>query len=138
VLRSSRLTECSVRPDNRRHHDALCVDRLFVEGDTIFSMEGFFDFRITHDSVAGFGVQIFANIHSLQIGPSSTPFITFSGFGLFVINSQGFAALMNLTLSANNIHGVTLNGTFTSSSTPPPRTLLTTFRPHPCRVDQWW
>ena len=73
-----------------------------VPGTTVslFQMEGFFDLRITNDSTNGVGMQMFADIHTLTIGPSTTQLLSFSGFGLFLINSQGLAAEINLTLNS--------------------------------------
>ena len=82
-----------------------------VDGDTVFTMMGDFNLRITAT-----GASMFANINSLVIGPTSTPIITFQGYGLFVINSDGIAAAMMLTLNAGTTAsfggGLTLNATF--------------------------
>ena len=54
-----------------------------VGGDTVLKMQGSFDLKIS-----AAGLTMFADIHSLSVGPSATPFVTFQGFGLFVINAQ--------------------------------------------------
>ena len=79
-----------------------------VGSDTVLNMQGSFDLKISSS-----GLTMFADIHSLSVGPSSTPFLTFQGFGLFVINSQGFAAEMSLSLMSNSIEGITLDAQFT-------------------------
>ena len=89
-----------------------------VSGTTIFDLQGYFDLRLTDDPTAGLGLQIFAEIHALNIGSSgssstSPSLISFSGFGLFVVNRQGFAAEINLTLTTNNIPDFSLTGNFT-------------------------
>jgi hypothetical protein len=77
--------------------------------DTILTMEGGFDLKISSN-----GFSVYADIAKLEIGPSSAPFITFSGYGLFIINSAGFAAEMDLSLSASNneIPGISFNAQF--------------------------
>ncbi|MGO9478591.1 MAG: hypothetical protein ACLQAH_13200 [Limisphaerales bacterium] len=96
-----------------------------VGGTTLFDLQGYFDLRLTYDATAGLGLQIFAVIHQLSIGSSdttagsgassssTTPLISFTGFGLFVVNSNGFAAEMDLTLTTANIPGFSLTGNFT-------------------------
>ena len=79
-----------------------------VDGHTILNMQGDFDLKIDAS-----GLTMFADIHALTVGPSGSPFLTLSGFGLFVINDQGFAAEMDLSLSAQNITGITLDASFT-------------------------
>lgn len=79
-----------------------------VGGDTVLNMQGDFDLKISAS-----GLTMFADIHSLSVGPSNSPFLTFTGFGLFVINSQGFAAEMDLSLSSSGIEGITLDAEFT-------------------------
>ena len=79
-----------------------------VSGHTLLDMQGDFDLKISAS-----GLQMFADIHTLTVGPSGAPFLTLSGYGLFVINNQGFAAEMDLSLAAQAITGVTLNATFT-------------------------
>jgi len=84
-----------------------------VDGDTLFQMEGFFDLRFTLDPTYGPGVQMFADINTLTLGPSSSPFLSFSGFGLFVLNGQGLAADVNLNLNSGNaISGVSFSAKF--------------------------
>ncbi len=80
-----------------------------VSGNTVLNMEGAFDLKISADT----GLTMFADINTLTVGPSGTPFLTLSGFGLFVINDQGFAAEMNLSLGVQNITGITLTASFT-------------------------
>ncbi len=79
--------------------------------DTFFTMSGDFDLRITAT-----GASMFANINSLVVGPSSTPIITFQGYGLFVINNDGIAAVMTLNLNSGTTAsfggGLTLDATF--------------------------
>jgi hypothetical protein len=89
-----------------------------VNGTTIFDLQGYFDLRLTDDPTAGVGLQILAEIHALNIGSTgsasnSPALISFSGFGLFIVNSQGFAAEINLTLTTNNIPDFSLTGDFT-------------------------
>jgi len=78
-----------------------------VSGNTVLSMKGAFDLKI--DST---GLTMFANIDTLTVGTGSTAFLTLSGFGLFVINANGFAAEMNLSLKSQAIEGVTLTASF--------------------------
>ena len=78
-----------------------------VGNDTILNMQGDFDLKIDSS-----GLTIFANISSMSVGSSNSPYLTFSGYGLFVINSQGFAAEMNLTLNSQSIVGITLSAQF--------------------------
>ncbi len=84
-----------------------------VGGNQLFQMQGFFDLRITDDG-GNLGAQMFADINSLTLGPSGATFLSFSGFGLFVINSQGFAAEINLTLGTGGsaISGISFNASF--------------------------
>lgn len=77
-------------------------------GDTILNMQGSFDLKISSS-----GLTMLADINSMSVGPSATPFLTFSGFGLFIINSQGFAAEMDVSLMASNIGGITMDAQFT-------------------------
>ena len=84
-----------------------------VNGDTLFQMQGFFDLRFTNDPTNGPGLQMFADINTLTLGPSSSPFLSFSGFGLFVLNGQGLAAEINLNLNSGNaISGVSFSAKF--------------------------
>jgi hypothetical protein len=82
-----------------------------VSGNTVFYMEGAFDLSI--DTT---GLQLFANLNALKIGPSDASFVSFQGNGLFVINAQGLAAAITLHLSAGTeaefSTGFKLNGTF--------------------------
>ena len=84
-----------------------------VGGNQLFQMQGFFDLRITDDG-GNLGAQMFADINSLTLGPSGATFLSFSGFGLFVINSQGFAAEINLTLGTGGsaISGISFSASF--------------------------
>ncbi len=80
-----------------------------VGGDTVLNMQGSFDLKIGSS-----GLTMFADINSLSVGPSATPFLTLSGYGLFVINAQGFAAEMDLSLvGPTDIPGITLTASFT-------------------------
>jgi hypothetical protein len=84
-----------------------------VNKATLFQMQGFFDLRLTDDPTNGLGLEMFADINSLTLGSGSTKFLSFSGFGLFVINGSGLAAEINLTLnSGNSISGVSFNANF--------------------------
>jgi len=84
-----------------------------VGSTTLFSIQGFLDIRLTNDPSLGLGLQMFVNINQLQIGPPSTAFLTFSGFGLIVINSQGLAAELSVNLSASdNNMGLSLTAGF--------------------------
>ena len=84
-----------------------------VNNTTLFQMQGFFDLRLTNDPTNGLGLEMFADINSLTIGSGATKFLSFSGFGLFLINSQGLAAEINLTLNSGNaISGVSFNANF--------------------------
>ncbi len=84
-----------------------------VNNTTLFQMQGFFDLRLTDDPTNGLGLEMFADINSLTLGSGSTKFLSFSGFGLFVINGSGLAAEINLTInSANSISGVSFNANF--------------------------
>jgi len=83
-----------------------------VNGDTLFQMQGFFDLRLT-DTGGVLGLQMFAEINSLTLGPEGSSFLSFSGFGLFVISSQGLAAEINLTLNGgNDIAGISFTANF--------------------------
>lgn len=84
-----------------------------VGGNQLFQMQGFFDLRIT-DSNGNIGAQMFADINSLTLGPSGASFLSFSGFGLFVISNQGLAAEINLTLGTGGaaISGISFNASF--------------------------
>jgi hypothetical protein len=62
---------------------------------TLFTMQGGFDFRVNTS-----GVQIYAVINSLQIGPSSLS-LTFNGWGLLIVNDQGVAAELSLQFGAS-------------------------------------
>lgn len=79
-----------------------------VGGDTVLNMQGDFDLKISAS-----GLSMFADINSMSVGPSASPFLTFSGFGLFIINAQGFAAEMDLSLNGQSITGINLNAQFT-------------------------
>ena len=84
-----------------------------ADGDTLFQMQGFFDIRFTNDPAKGPGLQMFAEINTLTLGPSSSPFLSFSGFGLFALNGAGLAAEINLNLNAGNaISGVSFSAEF--------------------------
>ncbi len=74
-----------------------------VGGISLFDMQGFFDIRLTNDATNGIGLQMFADIRSLTV----ESFLTFNGYGLFVINSSGLAAEMSLNLSGKDIPGIT-------------------------------
>lgn len=84
---------------------------------TLFEIKGYLDLRLAYDSTNGVGLQMFAEIHSFNIGSSSASpgdaLLTFSGYGMFVIDSRGFAAGINLTLVANKIPGLSLTGNYT-------------------------
>lgn len=84
-----------------------------VGGNQLFQMQGFFDLRIT-DNNGAIGAQMFADINSMTLGPSGASFLSFSGFGLFVISSQGFAAEIDLTLGTGGsaIAGISFNASF--------------------------
>ncbi len=80
---------------------------------TLFTMKGFFDLRLTNDPTLGLGLEMFADVNTLTLGSGSSTFLTFSGFGLFVINSQGLAAEINLTLNSGNaISGISFSANF--------------------------
>jgi hypothetical protein len=83
-----------------------------VNGDTVFTMAGDFNLRITAN-----GLSIFADIDSLSIGESSSPFLTLHGIGLFIVNDQGIAAELSMTLNGGTTgsfgNGLTISGNFT-------------------------
>jgi hypothetical protein len=84
-----------------------------VNNDTLFQMQGFFDLRLTNDPTAGIGLEMFADVNSLTLGSGSNKFLNFSGFGLFIINSSGLAAEINLALNGGNtISGISFTANF--------------------------
>ncbi len=85
-----------------------------VNNNTLFQMQGFFDLRLTNDPTNGLGLEIFAAINNLSLGSGPTKYLSFSGFGLIQINSQGLAAEIDLTInsSGNPISGISLNANF--------------------------
>jgi hypothetical protein len=84
-----------------------------VDNQTLFQMEGFFDLRVINDPTNGLEVQLFANIQTLTLGPPGAQFLSFSGFGLILIDGQGLSAEMNLTLgSGNAIPELSFNANF--------------------------
>ncbi len=84
-----------------------------VDNQTLFQMEGFFDLRVVNDPTNGLEVQLFANIESFTLGPPSAQFLSFSGFGLILIDSQGLSAEINLSLASGNaIPDITFNANF--------------------------
>jgi hypothetical protein len=76
-----------------------------VSGNTVFEMQGAFDLNISAT-----GLQIYADINTLQIGGSSGP--SFSGTGLIVVNDLGFAASLSLTIANASFAGISLSGSF--------------------------
>ncbi len=93
------------------------VNGTLTGGSAVLNMEVGLDLKIS----AANGLQLYADINQLTVGPSAAPFLTMNGYGLFVINAQGFAAEMDLNLGtagagssgATNIPGITLNAHFT-------------------------
>ncbi|MDE3068412.1 MAG: hypothetical protein KGJ60_12810, partial [Verrucomicrobiota bacterium] len=84
-----------------------------VSGTTLFQMQAFLDIRLT-DTNGNLGLQMFADINSLTLGPPGSSFLSFSGFGLIVINGSGLAAEISLTLGTGGtaIAGITFNANF--------------------------
>ena len=84
-----------------------------VNNNTLFQMQGFFDLRITNDPTNGLGLEIFADVNSLTLGSGNNTFLSFSGFGLLMVNSSGLAAEINLSLNSGNaISGVSFSANF--------------------------
>jgi hypothetical protein len=89
-------------------------------GQTLVAMEGAFDLRINSD-----GLTMYAAVNRLSIGVGSLS-LTFSGYGLFVVNSQGVAAELliqygissdpesasSTSKTSGTFSGITLNATF--------------------------
>src|SRR5581483_2933247 len=76
-------------------------------GHTILAMQADLDLKIDSS-----GLTMFADINSMTVGSSGSPFLTLSGNGLFIINDLGVAAELNLALSAQNIPDVNLDAHF--------------------------
>ena len=91
-------------------------------GATLLTMQGGFDLSINTT-----GLQMYAVINTLQIGPSGFD-LTFNGWGLLVVNDQGVAAELSLQAGASTSPtGSSSSSTETFGGSSSPVTLKASF-----------
>jgi hypothetical protein len=91
----------------------MAVSGSIKGGASVFDMQAFMDLRLTNNN-GNLGLQIFADINPLTIGPPSAQFLSFTGFGIIIINNQGLVADIGLNISSgtNPIPDFSFNANF--------------------------